>query len=148
MFKPLRQTARSRGFTLIEIMVVVVILGILIGFIAPKFMDYPDQARVTAAKNDIRAINSALKMYRLHNGSYPGNEQGLQALVSKPETGKIPRNWQSGGYLERVPLDPWGGEYQYLNPGVYSDIDIFTYGADGKPGGEGYDSDIGNWDLG
>lgn len=138
----------QQGFTLIEIMVVVVILGILIAFIAPNVMDRPDEARVVAAKNDIRAIVSALKLYRLDNGTYPSSEQGLQALVRKPESGNIPRNWKSGGYLDRLPKDPWGNDYNYLNPGVRGEIDVFSYGADGQPGGEGFNAEVGNWDLG
>ena len=141
---PLHQS----GFTLIEIMIVVVIIGILVGLLAPKIMDRPDQARVVAARNDIQAILSALKLYKLDNGNYPSAEQGLAALVKKPETGNIPPNWKPGGYLDRVPKDPWGGEYQYLNPGIKNDIDIVSLGADSKPGGEGYDADIGSWDPG
>lgn len=138
----------SRGFTLIEIMIVVVIIGILAGLIAPIIMDRPDQARVTAARNDIQAIMSALKLYRLDNATYPSAEQGLQALVKRPETGNIPRNWKPGGYIERLPKDPWGEmDYQYLNPGVHGEIDVFSYGRDRKPGGEGYDADIGTWNL-
>jgi general secretion pathway protein G len=137
--------ALQRGFTLIEIMIVVVIIGILVGLLAPKIMDRPDQARMVAARNDIQAILSALKLYRLDNGNYPGAEQGLMALVRKPETGNIPRNWKPGGYLEHLPRDPWGTEYQYLNPGIHGEIDIFSYGRDGKPGGESYDADIGSW---
>jgi general secretion pathway protein G len=140
--------ARSRGFTLIEIMIVVVIIGILVGLLAPKIMDRPDQARVVAAKNDIQAIMSALKLYRLDNAVYPSAEQGLMALVKKPEAGNIPRNWKPGGYLDRLPKDPWGGDYQYLNPGIQGEIDIVSLGRDGKPGGEGYDADIGSWNLG
>jgi general secretion pathway protein G len=136
------------GFTLIEIMIVVVIIGILVGLLAPKIMDRPDQARVVAAKSDIQALLQALKLYRLDNATYPSAEQGLMALVKKPETGNIPNNWKPGGYLDRVPKDPWGGEYQYLNPGIHGEIDILSYGADGKPGGEGYSADIGSWDLG
>jgi len=135
------------GFTLIEILIVVVILGILAGLIVPRIMDRPDQARVVAAKNDVHAILSALKLYRLDNGSYPSTQQGLEALVKRPETGDVPRNWKPGGYLERLPKDPWGGDYQYLNPGVHGEIDVFSYGADHKPGGENYDADIGSWNL-
>ena len=138
----------SRGFTLIEIMIVVVIIGILVGLLAPTIMDRPDQARMVAARNDIQAIVSALKLYRLDNANYPSAEQGLQALVKKPETGNIPRNWKPGGYLERLPKDPWGAmDYQYLNPGVHNEVDVFSYGRDGKPGGENYDADIGTWNL-
>ena len=138
----------QRGFTLIEIMIVVVIIGILVGLLAPKIMDRPDQARVVAARSDIQALLQALKLYRLDNATYPSAEQGLMALVKKPETGNIPNNWKPGGYLDRVPKDPWGGEYQYLNPGIQGEIDILSYGADGKPGGDGYNADIGSWDLG
>ncbi len=135
------------GFTLIEILVVVVILSILAALIVPKIMDRPDEARVIAAKSDIRAVISALKMYRLDNATYPTTEQGLQALVKKPETGQIPRNWKGGGYLERLPKDPWGTYYQFLNPGLHGDIDILSFGADGQAGGEGVNTDIGSWDL-
>ena len=140
--------SRQTGFTLIEIMIVVVIIGILVGLLAPKIMDRPDQARVVAAKNDIQALMSALKLYRLDNATYPSAEQGLQALVKKPEAGNIPRNWKPGGYLDRLPKDPWGQDYQYLNPGIQGEIDILSYGADGQPGGEGYNADIGSWNLG
>ncbi len=135
------------GFTLIEVLVVIVILGILAAIIVPRIMDRPDQARVVAAKNDIRAIVSALNLYRLDNGTYPTTDQGLAALVHKPDTGNIPSNWKAGGYLDRLPKDPWGHDYQYLNPGVHGEIDVFSYGADGQPGGTGYNADIGNWDL-
>ena len=138
---------RSRGFTLIEVLVVVVILSILAALIVPKIMDRPDEARVVAAKSDIRAITSALKLYRLDNGVYPSTEQGMQALVKKPETGEIPRNWKSSGYLDRLPRDPWKNEYQYLNPGLHGDIDVFSLGADGQPGGDGTSADIGSWNL-
>ena len=137
----------ARGFTLIEILVVVVILSILAALIVPKIMDRPDEARVIAARSDIRAIESALKLYRLDNGVYPSTEQGLQALVRKPETGEPPRNWKSGGYLDRLPKDPWKRDYLYLNPGLHAEIDILCYGADGQPGGEGVNSDIGSWSL-
>ncbi|MHB8455417.1 MAG: type II secretion system major pseudopilin GspG [Acidiferrobacterales bacterium] len=135
------------GFTLIEVLVVIVILGILAAIIVPRIMDRPDQARVVAAKNDIRAIVSALNLYRLDNGTYPSTDQGLAALVQKPTTGNIPGNWKAGGYLDHMPKDPWGHDYQYLNPGVHGEIDVFTYGADGQPGGDGYNADIGNWNL-
>ena len=138
----------SRGFTLIEIMIVVVIIGILVGLLAPRIMDRPDQARVVAARSDIQAILAGLKLYRLDNATYPSAEQGLAALTRKPETGDIPRNWKPGGYLERVPKDPWDHDYQYLNPGIHGEVDVFSYGQDGAPGGEGYSADIGSWDLG
>lgn len=136
---------RAAGFTLIEILVVIVILGILAALIVPRIMDRPDQARAVAAKSDIGAIMNALKLYRLDNGVYPSAEQGLAALVKKPDRGDIPSNWKPGGYLERLPKDPWGSDYQYLNPGIYGEIDVFSLGADKKAGGEGYAADIGSW---
>jgi len=137
----------SRGFTLIEVLVVVVILSILAALIVPRIMDRPDQARMIAAKSDIQAITNALKLYRLDNGLYPTTEQGLQALTRKPETGEIPRNWKSSGYLDRLPKDPWKNDYQYLNPGLQGEIDVFSYGADGQPGGDGINADIGSWNI-
>jgi general secretion pathway protein G len=137
----------AKGFTLIEILVVVVILGILAALVVPRIMERPDEARVVAARSDIRAIVSALKLYRLDNGVYPSTDQGLGALVVRPDTGVIPRNWKQGGYLDRVPKDPWGAPYQYLNPGVNGEIDVFSLGADGAPGGEGINADIGSWEL-
>lgn len=137
----------AKGFTLIEILVVVVILGILAALVVPRIMERPDEARVIAAKSDIRAIISALKLYRLDNGVYPSTDQGLGALVVRPDTGVIPRNWKQGGYLDRVPKDPWAAPYQYLNPGVNGEIDVFSLGADGAPGGEGINADIGSWEL-
>jgi general secretion pathway protein G len=136
---------RASGFTLIEILVVIVILGILAALIVPRVMDRPDQARVIAARSDIAAIVSALKLYRLDNGAYPSADQGLAALVRKPERGEIPRNWKSGGYLEKLPVDPWGIEYLYLNPGIRGEVDVFSLGADRKPGGEGFDAEVGSW---
>jgi len=135
----------ASGFTLIEILVVIVILGILAALIVPRVMDRPDQARVTAARADIAAIIGALKLYKLDNGTYPSPEQGLEALVKKPDRGEIPRNWKSGGYLERLPADPWGHDYQYLYPGIRGEVDVFSFGRDGKSGGEDYDADIGSW---
>ena len=137
----------SKGFTLIEILVVVVILSVLAVLIVPRIMDRPDEARVIAAKSDVRAIISALKLYKLDSGVYPSTEQGLQALVKKPEIGDIPRNWKSSGYLDRMPRDPWKNDYQYLSPGLHGDIDVFSFGADGQPGGEGVNADIGSWNL-
>ncbi|WP_372237516.1 MULTISPECIES: type II secretion system major pseudopilin GspG [Gammaproteobacteria] len=131
---------RQRGFSLIEIMVVVVIIGILAALIVPRLMDRPDQARATAARQDIAALMQALKLYRLDNGRYPTNEQGLQALVNPPAGGAQP-------YLERLPPDPWGHPYQYSNPGQNGEIDVFSLGADGKAGGEKADADIGSWQL-
>ncbi len=139
-----RSARQARGFTLIEVMVVVVILGLLAAIIVPKVMSRPDEARVVAAKADIAAINQALKLYRLDNTFYPSTEQGLQALVQRPGAQPIPPNWKQGGYLDRVPKDPWGHDYQYLNPGVHAEIDVFSLGADGVPGGEGTSADIYN----
>ena len=138
---------RSKGFTLIELMVVLVILGVLAAIIAPKIMDRPDEARIIAAKQDISSVVQALKLYRLDNIRYPSTEQGLQALVTKPAIEPIPSNWKSGGYLERLPKDPWGNAYLYLNPGRNGEIDVFSLGPDGQTGGEGKDADIGNWML-
>jgi general secretion pathway protein G len=132
----------ATGFTLIEVMVVVVILGLLAAIIVPKVMSRPDEARAVAARADIAAITQALKLYRLDNTFYPSTEQGLPALVSRPTTQPVPANWKQGGYLDRVPKDPWGREYQYLNPGIRSEIDVFSLGADGMPGGEGTNADL------
>jgi general secretion pathway protein G len=138
---------RSKGFTLIELMVVLVILGVLAAMIAPKIMDRPDEARIVAARQDIATVIQALKMYRLDNIHYPTTEQGLQALVTKPAISPIPENWKSGGYLEKLPKDPWGHAYVYLNPGRHGDIDVISLGTDGESGGEGKDADIGSWML-
>lgn len=135
------------GFTLIEIMVVVVILGILAAVVVPRIMDRPDQARITKAAQDIRILENSLRLYRLDNFIYPTTEQGLEALVVRPTTPPEPRRWKEGGYVDRLPRDPWGNEYQYLNPGVHGEIDIFSYGADGRPGGEGVNAEIGNWNI-
>lgn len=143
----LHKRYHQSGFTLIEILVVVVILGVLAAMVVPRIMQRPDQARIIAAKNDIRAIISALKLYRLDSGTYPSTDQGLLALVQKPETGNIPRNWKSGGYLDRLPVDPWQAQYQYLSPGIHGQIDIFSFGGDNAPGGEGTNADIGSWNL-
>ena len=126
-------------------MVVVVILGILAALIVPKVLSRPDEARITAAKQDIAAIGQALRLYKLDNLAYPTTDQGLQALVAKPAAAPVPPNWKPGGYLERLPKDPWGHEYRYLNPGQRAEIDIYSLGADGEPGGEGNNADIGNW---
>lgn len=135
------------GFTLIEVMVVIVILGVLAAIVVPSLMSRPDEARVVAARQEISTVMQALKLYRLDNGRYPSTEQGLQALVTKPATSPAPRNWKQGGYLERLPRDPWGNAYQYLSPGLKGEIDVFSYAADGKAGGAGLDADIGSWDL-
>jgi len=135
------------GFTLLEIMVVVVILGILAALVVPKIIGRPDEARIMAAKHDIASLMQTLKLYRLDNQRYPLTEQGLQALVSRPSSAPVPPNWKAGGYVERLPRDPWGNPYQYLNPGLHAEIDVYSLGADGAPGGEGNDADIGSWTL-
>ena len=135
----------AKGFTLIEVMVVILIIGVMAALIVPKVMGRPDEARVIAAKQDIATIMQALKLYRLDNQKYPTTEQGLNALVAKPTLSPIPPNWKGNGYIERLPQDPWGKPYQFLNPGLRADIDVFSYGADGAPGGEGVDADIGSW---
>ena len=140
-----RRRRHDRGFTLIEIMVVIVILGVLAALVVPRVMNRPDEARVVAAKQDVASIMQALKLYRLDNQRYPSTEQGLQALVVRPTTEPPADNWKA--YLDKVPSDPWGKPYQYLNPGIKGEIDVFSYGADGKPGGTGVDADIGSWSL-
>ena len=139
--------ARIRAFTLIEVMVVVAILAVLAALIVPKVMSRPDEARVVAARQDIASLLQALKLYRLDNLRYPTTEQGLAALVTRPTLPPVPPNWKPGGYLERLPRDPWGNPYQYLNPGLRGEVDVFSFGADGAAGGEGFDADIGSWNL-
>lgn len=143
----LRVTTRPAGFTLIEVMIVVVILSVMAALIVPKLMGRPDEARIVAARQDIASIAQALKLYRLDNLRYPTTEQGLQALVSKPTQTPLANNWKAEGYLERLPKDPWGSPYQYLAPGIHGEIDIYSLGADQAPGGEGVNADIGNWAL-
>lgn len=135
----------QKGFTLIEVMVVVIILGILAAIVVPRVMDRPDAARITKAKQDIRAMESALNLYKLDNFNYPTTDQGLESLVAKPAGSPEPRNWKQ--YMDRLPKDPWGNDYQFLSPGSKGDIDIFSFGADGRPGGDDVNADIGNWDL-
>lgn len=138
-----------RGFTLIEIMVVMVILGILAGLIVPRIMDRPEEARRTKAAIQIQSLEQALKLYKLDNGQYPTTEQGLQALVEPPSVGRLAKKWREGGYLDKgkVPLDPWENEFVYISPGLHGDFDLMSYGPDGEPGGEGGDADINNWEL-
>jgi general secretion pathway protein G len=139
-----RQQQRfARGFTLIEIMVVVVILGILAAVVVPNIMSRPGEARITKARTDIRSLETALSMYKLDNFNYPSNEQGLEALVSKPSAPPVPGNYPADGYIAKLPLDPWQNPYQYLYPGDHGRIDIFSYGPDQQPS----DDDIGNWNL-
>lgn len=139
------RTSTQRGFTLIEIMVVVII-GVLGAIVVPQFMSRPDQAKVTAAHTDIQAISTALEMYRLDTFNYPSTQQGLEALVTRPTGTPLAKNWNPQGYLKSLPVDPWGTPYQYLNPGIHSaGYDLFSFGADGVQGGEGFATDIGNW---
>lgn len=137
----------ARGFTLVEVMVVVAILGILAALIVPKIIGRSDDARIVAAKQDVATLVAALKLYRLDNQRYPSTDQGLKALVEKPVSEPLPSNWKAGGYLDKLPRDPWGHPYQYLQPGIHGEIDVFTLGADGQPGGTGNDADIGSWEL-
>jgi general secretion pathway protein G len=139
----------QRGFTLIELMVVMFILGILAAFIAPRLIGRTDDAKVSAAKTQIRSFETAVKLFKLDNGFYPETGQGLDALIAQPTTGREAKNWREGGYLENrsIPKDPWGDDYIYLSPGANGDFEIITLGADGREGGDGYDADIHNWDI-
>jgi len=139
----LSRRLRVQGFTLIELMVVLVIIGVLAALIVPNVLDRADDARVTAARTDVNNLMQALKLYRLDNQRYPAADQGLEALVRKPTTGNIPPNWRP--YLEKLPNDPWGRPYQFVNPGVRGEIDVFSFGADGQPGGDGTNADVGSW---
>jgi general secretion pathway protein G len=140
---------KQAGFTLIELMVVVVIIAILAGLVIPRFMGETDKAKQAKAKMQIESLESALKMYKLDNGSYPTTEQGLKALVETPAVGNLPKNWRQGGYLEKgkVPKDPWDHEYVYVSPGSHGDFDLSSLGADGEPGGEEFNKDINNWEI-
>ena len=140
---PTLSRARAAGFTLIEIMVVLVIIGVLAALIAPNVLDRASDAKVTAARTDVNNLMQALKLYKLDNQRFPSSEQGLQALVSKPGSAPVPGNWRP--YLDKLPNDPWGNAYQYLNPGLHGPVDVLSLGADGQPGGEGRDADIGSW---
>jgi general secretion pathway protein G len=131
------------GFTLIELMVVLLIIGVLAALIVPNVLERADDARVTAAKTDVTNLMQALKLYRLDNQRYPSADQGLQALLVKPTTEPIPNNWKT--YLDQLPKDPWGQPYVYLNPGIKGEVDVMSYGADGQPGGEGRNADLGSW---
>lgn len=144
-----RGKLNDRGLTLIELMVVILILGILAAIVVPRIMGREEEARRVKAKMDISGMETALKLYKLDNGTYPSTEQGLEALIEAPTIGQLPRKWRTGGYLEkaRVPKDPWGDDYIYLSPGVHGDLDLTSYGADGEPEGEGKNEDINNWEL-
>ncbi len=141
-----KQTARQAGFTLIEIMIVIIILGVLAALVVPNIIGRPDEARVTAARADIRAISNVLDLYKLDNFSYPSTEQGLEALVTRPSGLPEAKNWNANGYLNKLPVDPWGNEYRYLSPGANGKFDLYSLGADGREGGDGADADITNWD--
>ena len=137
---------RARGFTLIEIMVVVVIMGVLAALVVPKLLSRTGESKVAAAKVDIATVMQALKLYKLDNQRYPTTEQGLQALLTKPTSGPAANGWKTGGYLEKMPKDPWGAPYQFLSPGIKGEVDVYSLGADGAPGGTGDDADIGSWE--
>jgi len=143
---PFRST---QGFTLIELLVVLIIIGILAGYVGPKIMGHPEEAKRTMAAVQITSLETALESYKLDNGFYPSTEQGLQALVEAPSSGRLPAKWRAGGYLtkRKVPQDPWGNDYIYLSPGSHGDFDIISYGGDGQAGGEGDDQDVTNWTL-
>ena len=141
---PQRRHGRMRGFTLIELMVVLVIIGVLAALIVPNVINRADDARVTAARTDVNNLMQALKLYKLDNLRYPTSEQGLQALVVKPSVGPAPLNWKP--YLDKLPNDPWGRPYQFMNPGLKGEVDVLSFGADGQAGGEGKNADIGSWE--
>lgn len=140
-----KNISRQRGFTLLEIMVVVVILGMLVAIVAPNVLENQDKAMVEKARADIQALEQAFDMYKLDNSIYPSTDQGVQALVDKPSGSPEPRNYRSGGYIKRLQKDPWGNDYQYIQPGENGPYDLYSLGADGQPGGEGDAADIGNW---
>lgn len=144
-----KENNKQAGFTLLEIIVVVFILGILAAIVAPKIIGRTDDARITDAKVQIRNLETALKLFKMDNGFYPDTQQGLEALIEKPVTGRLPQKYREGGYLEqkKIPADPWGNSYVYVSPGLHGDFDIISYGADGKEGGQGKEADISNWDM-
>jgi general secretion pathway protein G len=142
-----RFQSNEKGFTLIEIMVVLIILGLLVAIVAPKILGRTDDARITATKLQIRQLEEALHLYKLDNAVYPSTEQGMDALVNKPTVGEIPTHWRDGGYAPKIPKDPWDHPYVYLSPGAHGDYDLFSYGADGEPGGEGKNADIESWNI-
>ncbi|MEJ2233660.1 MAG: type II secretion system major pseudopilin GspG [Syntrophobacterales bacterium] len=142
-----RVLGSTSGFTLIEIMVVIIILGILVGLIVPRFMEKPEKARRVKAQLQIESISTALKEYKLDNGDYPTTEQGLEALVEKPSIGKIPKKYPEKGYLSKIPKDPWENDYIYISPGEHGDFDLISYGADGEEGGEGKNVDVQSWEI-
>jgi general secretion pathway protein G len=144
---PFRVIDSKSGFTLIEIMVVIIILGILVGLIVPRFMEKPEKARIVKAKMQIESISAALKEYKLDSGDYPTTEQGLRALVEKPSIGKIPKKYPEKGYFPKVPKDPWGNEYVYISPVEHGDFDLISYGADSEEGGEGKNADVQSWEI-
>ncbi|MBE0505864.1 MAG: type II secretion system major pseudopilin GspG [Marinospirillum sp.] len=143
----MHKTKRQQGFTLLEVMVVLVIIGLLVAIVAPNVLDNQDKAMVQKARADISSLEQSLEMYRLDNFTYPSSEQGLNALVTKPSIAPEPRNYRDNGYIRRLPTDPWGNAYQYRFPGEKGRVDVFSFGADGRIGGEGLNADIGNWDL-
>jgi general secretion pathway protein G len=142
-FNKTRGPQHGRGFTLIELMVILVIIGVLAALIVPNVLDRADDSRVTAAKNDVNNLMQALKLYKLDNQRYPSGEQGLQALLSRPTSGPQAPNWRP--YVDKLPTDPWGRPYQYLSPGLHAEVDVLSLGADGTPGGEGANADVGSW---